>query len=926
VDQGVIASLLKHPLGSALVIVDEAGIPLASNAAAEANGMARTLSAYAPQLAGVRAEARIKGLVSCRIPGGRSGFSDGWLSVIHSETQTPLAYVFSTQLVFSDFDLRWRTPLESAGLGLWEWDIAADAITVSARWQNSPLSSSGHSFGFQELLEQVHPDERHTLKAELDTHLTGNTEAYACQFRLRQNDGSWRWVLGRGHVVERAGDGAPLRMSGTHTDIAIQKTLESRLFQQQQQLAQAHRLAGVGTWLWDCRQRRMYWSSELHAALRIEGGGLPVNRRWLKQLSSASRAQLWAGLRRSRREAQPYAFDIDWSMANSGCTHLRIWLQHALDDTGGLAAISGQVQNISEQQQTDALIRWRTELLNRVSALGKIGGCEIEVASRSMQWTEECYRIHGLRKEPLSLDAALALYTQDSRDNFEAALTRIAAGGLPEQLELCFYRSSGQRVWVQALIELDRRDGLPERFVVLFRDITRERETSERIELLAHYDLLTGLPNRNLLREQGSQAMEDARSRGTLLAMLFIDLDGFKAVNDSYGYATGDILLKAAASRLHQSLRNSDLFGRFSGDEFIVILRDLAAPEDAGRVARKLIASLAEPLYRGDVSLKVGASVGIALLDEGRADFDSLLRAADTAMYAAKEAGRNTYQYYSQDALLRIQRKLEIERALHGAVERDEFALMYQPLVNTDDTHPPAVEALLRWNHAALGFVSPAEFIPIAEKCGEIGRIGDWVLNEACRQACAWAGAGLVFDRIAVNVSAMQLRDSDFAERVIEICAQNGWSPQRLELELTESALILDSDVLRQSFDTFDTHGVPLAVDDFGTGFSNLHYLNRFPVQRLKIDRSFVQGMLHDAGTAEVTQAIIHLGHALGMQVVAEGVESEQEEALLRRQGCDEIQGYLYSRPLPPRELAEWLRDGRHRWNSVAAELSQVTG
>ena len=625
------------------------------------------------------------------------------------------------------------------------------------------------------------------------------------------------------------------------------------------------------------------------------------------------------------RDGKPSMLALELPRDGNDVLHVRLWMQPLLGADGRIQRLLGQVQDITEQHQTDALIRWRTELLNRVSALGRIGGCEIDVDTRHMQWTEECYRIHGLRKEPITLDQALALYTQDSRDAFEAALARIAAGGLPEQLDLCFYRQSGLRIWVQVLIELDHRDGLPTRFVVLFRDITREREANERIELLAHYDLLTGLPNRMLLREQTADAIEEARDRGASLAMLFIDLDGFKTINDTFGHATGDALLKAAAARLHQNLRNADLFGRFNGDEFIVVLRDLADPEDAGHVARKLIASLAEPLQRGDTTLKVGASVGIAMLDDERADFDSLLRAADAAMYAAKEAGRNTYQYYSQDALLRIQRRLEIEHALLGAIEREEFSLAYQPLLHAAHDQPPAIEALLRWHRPGIGYCSPAEFIPIAEKCGEIVRIGDWVLAEACRQASVWDRAGLKFDRIAVNVSAVQLRDRGFAERVIDICHAHGWAPQRLELELTESALIRDTEVLRHCFDVLERHGVPLAVDDFGTGFSNLHYLNRFPVGRLKIDRSFVQGMLHDTGTAEVTQAIVHLGHALGMKVVAEGVETEQEEAMLRRQGCDEIQGYLYSRPLTPRDLANWLKQGGGQVPAIPAAIGDLS-
>ncbi|WP_305805222.1 EAL domain-containing protein [Stenotrophomonas sp. YIM B06876] len=907
-DQGVIASLLKHPLGAAVVILDRLGRPLAANPAAREHGLPETLSSYAASLEGLRARA-FDDMVACTLPAEAAGRHDGWLSAVRDEDGAVLAYVFSIPELPGNNGSRWEVALESAGHGLWDWDIPSDRVFRSQRWHGlpgelKPLPAPSR----RELLSRVHPDDQQQFRATIQAHLEGESESYSCQFRIRQDDGSWRWVLDRGRIVARNADGRPLRMIGTHTDIEQQKSLETRLREQQLLLRHAQCVAEMGSWSWERASGEFWWSPELHAALRVPEGALAAGRIWWRGLRRCARVQLLAAWRRMHHDGQPCTFELELGSDGDAGMHLRVWMQPLLDDGGNITSITGQAQNVSEQRQTDALIRWRTELLNRVSALGRIGGCEIEVTTRHMQWTEECYRIHGLRKEPVSLDQALALYTQDSRDSFEAALGRIGDGGLPEQLDLCFYRHSGQRVWVQVLIELDRRDGLPERFVVLFRDITREREANERIELLAHYDLLTGLPNRMLLREQANEAMIEARERGATLAMLFIDLDGFKSINDTFGHATGDMLLKAAASRLHQNLRNADLFGRFSGDEFIVILRDLAEPEDAGHVARKLIASLAEPLYRGDSTLKVGASVGIALLEEGRQDFESLLRAADAAMYAAKEAGRNTYQYYSQDALVRIQRKLEIEHALHGALDRDEFTLVYQPLVNTASGQAPAIEALLRWNRPGMGPCNPAEFIPIAEKCGEIVAIGDWVLGEACRQAAAWQQAGLEFDRIAVNVSAMQLRERGFAERVIEICGARGWSPQRLELELTESALIRDTEALRQCFETFEQHGVPLAVDDFGTGFSNLHYLNRFPVQRLKIDRSFVQGMLHDAGTAEVTQAIVHLGHALGMEVVAEGVETEQEDAMLRRQGCDEIQGYLYSRPLPPRELAQWLR------------------
>ncbi|CTP86349.1 sensor domain-containing protein [Xanthomonas graminis] len=910
-DQGVIASLLQHPLTSAVVLLDAEGRPLAANRAAQALELPRTVEAYAELMHDVRE--RLCGdesMLACALPGTAGRRLDGWLRAVRDDAGALLAYTLSVpEPVGSDGATRWEIALDSAEHGLWDWDIPSDRTFRSERWrQMLGYQGDAPDYGLNALLPLVHSDDQARLREAIRAHFEGRTATYVCEFRLRQQDGQWRWILDRGRIVARTADGSPLRMVGTHTDIHEQKLLEQRLRDQQTLLREAQRMTSMGSWSWDPPQNRIWWSRDFLRVTGLAEEHQPSSRGWLRLLSRESAAHVLATWRRMQRDGKQANFEVELVRGSEAPLHLRVWAQPQLEADGRIQRVLGQVQNITEQRQTDALIRWRTELLNRVSALGKIGGCEIEVDTRRMQWTEECYRIHGLRKETLELDQALALYTLDSRDAFEAALARIAQGGLPEQLDLCFHRPSGHRVWVQVLIELDDRDGLPPRFVVLFRDISREREASERIELLAHYDLLTGLPNRQLLREQAETAMHDAVERGSTLAMLFVDLDGFKSINDSFGHATGDALLKLAATRMHQQLRTSDLFGRFSGDEFLVVLRDLAEPSDAGHVARKLIAALAEPLHNGENVIKIGASIGIALMEDGRQDFDSLLRAADAAMYAAKESGRNTCHYYSQDVLLRAQRRLEIEHALHGALDREEFSLVYQPLVHAAGERAPAVEALLRWHRPGHGHCNPAEFIPIAEECGEIVRLGDWVINEACRQAAAWDAAGLHFDRVSVNVSAMQLRDRGFAERVLELCQRNNWSPKRLELELTESALIRDTESLRRCFELFEQEGVLLAVDDFGTGFSNLHYLNRFPVQRLKIDRSFVQDMLIDTGTAKVTQAIVQLGHALGMQVVAEGVETAQEEALLREQGCDEIQGYLHSRPLPPRELAAWLR------------------
>lgn len=674
--------MLQHPLTSAVVVLDAHGRPLAANLVAQSLGLPATLAAYADLLADSRAQlVRGGGMSPCVLPGNGGGRLDGWLRAVTDEDGKLLAFTLSIpEPVGADGSSRWEIGLDSAEHGLWDWDIPTDVVYRSERWKRM--------LGYHEdvlpnnvtaLSGLIHPDDHQRVRDAVQAHLKGRSETYSAEFRLRQHDGEWRWILDRGRVVSRTADGRPLRMVGTHTDIHQQKLLEQQLREQQAQLEDAQRIASMGSWSWNAERDQIWLSPDFLAQVGLAGQPLESSRQFLRLLGTESVVQLRSAWRRIKREGVPVHFEAELGNRQGFASHhLRIWAQPIFDGDGALVRLLGQVQNVTEQRQTDALIRWRTELLNRVSALGKIGGCEIEVDTRRMQWTEECYRIHGLRKESITLELALSLYTEDSRNAFEAALLRIADGGLPEQLELCFYRNSGQRVWVQVLIELDRREGLPPRFVALFRDITREREANERIEMLAHYDQLTGLPNRFMLREQAEAAMRETRERGEILALLLIDLDGFKSINDSFGHATGDTLLKLASSRLHQNLRNSDLFGRFSDDEFIVLLRGLAAPEDAGHVARKLIGALAEPLRMEHITLKVGASIGIALQDDGLTDFDSLLRAADAAMYAAKESGRNTYHYYSQDVLQRAQRRRELEHALHGALDREEFTLVYQ--------------------------------------------------------------------------------------------------------------------------------------------------------------------------------------------------------------------------------------------------------
>jgi diguanylate cyclase (GGDEF)-like protein/PAS domain S-box-containing protein len=446
--------------------------------------------------------------------------------------------------------------------------------------------------------------------------------------------------------------------------------------------------------------------------------------------------------------------------------------------------------------------------------------------------------------------------------------------------------------------------------VIVFHDVSAARAMSLQMTYSAQHDLVTNLPNRLLLSDRISQAISLARRQRRPFAVLFLDLDRFKNINDSLGHAAGDALLQSVSKRLLASIRRSDTVSRQGGDEFVILLSEVTHPEDAATSARQILRSLSAPHSVGAQDLHVLGSIGISLYPEDGEDAETLIKNADTAMYHAKESGRNTFRFFKEEMNLKAVDRQLIESSLRGAVERNEFLLHFQPKVNLHSGEITGAEALVRWQHPERGLTQPDQFIPVAEECGLIVQIGRWVLYETCKQARAWQDAGLPLKRVSVNVSAVEFRDKGFVEGVRAILSETGLEPGCLDLELTESVLMDDVESTASVLQRLKKMGVHLAVDDFGTGYSSLSHLRQFPIDTLKIDQSFVHQITGDHCDSAIVSAIIDMGKNLNQRVIAEGIETQEQLAFLQTHRCAEGQGHFFSRPVAAAQLAQLLKLG----------------
>lgn len=469
-------------------------------------------------------------------------------------------------------------------------------------------------------------------------------------------------------------------------------------------------------------------------------------------------------------------------------------------------------------------------------------------------------------------------------------------------------RADGEYGWVRhAAVPVNAEDGRHVGYLATCHDVTRERDNEARIQYMAQHDALTGLPNRALLADRLEYILAGARRRGIHVAILFIDLDHFKRVNDSLGHAAGDALLKVVADRIRAALRRDDSVARLGGDEFLVVLPDLEHESDATAVAEKLLASMNEPVVLEGQRVSTSPSIGISLFPRDGGTPEALMKNADAAMYLAKERGRANYQFFNAALAEAAHRALALEAKLRQAIEVGAFTLHYQPQQRVDNGAVVGIEALLRWPQPDGSFIEPVEFLGVAEQRALMMPIGNWVLREACRQNRQWQLDGLPRVPVAVNLSSAQFRHRHFVDQVERALADSGLEPRYLAFELTEAMILGDASEMAATLTRLKSLGVHLVIDDFGTGQSSLMNLKRFPIDKLKIDRTFVRDIPADADDVAIVSAIIDLARNMGITSVAEGVDRLDQLEFLRQRGCEEMQGYLMSRPLPPEGFAAWL-------------------
>ncbi|MDD5329551.1 MAG: EAL domain-containing protein [Sulfuricella sp.] len=697
-------------------------------------------------------------------------------------------------------------------------------------------------------------------------------------------------------------------VANTLAGIIEHRLTRDALLASRARLAEAQRIAHLGGWEWDIVKDEFYLSDETYRILEAPPQAATLDSQTVLALVHPDeRAAIGTALAQSASQGSPFRADFR-ILLPSGIERIVHGQAEAVFSTEGrIVRLSGSLQDITRRKLAERKLHLSATVFENTTE----GVMITDDASRIISVNKAFTEITGYGQEEMLGATPDALKSGRHDEEFYATMWSVIRESGRWQGEVWNRRKNGDIFpeWLNISVVRDER-GRITHYVGVFSDISAMKESESRLDHLAHHDPLTGLPNRLLLNARMEHSLARARRNNSQLAVLFLDLDHFKNINDTLGHPIGDLLLQETAHRLTGCVREEDTVARLGGDEFTLLLEDQQNSRYASDVAQKIIAALAERFVLQGHEVFVTCSIGISLYPSDGDNITTLFKNADSALYRAKEQGRNNYQYYTEELTTRAMERLSMENNLRHALERNELVVHYQPQVDLYNGSIIGMEALLRWQHPEMGLIPPASFIPLAEETGLIIPIGEWVLRTACARLQAWIEAGLPKVRMAVNLSSRQFNQKDLAEVVAGALHDTGLDPRCLELELTESLIMQDAEAAILVLNTLKKLGVQFSIDDFGTGYSSLSYLKRFPIDRIKIDQSFVRNITTDPEDAAVSQAIISLSHSLNMKTVAEGVETAEQQEFLRSRQCDEIQGFHFSRPVPEQEMERLLKEG----------------
>ncbi|MGE7994293.1 sensor domain-containing protein [Pseudomonas sp. NPDC089554] len=853
--------------------------------------------------------------VMARLPQQRSDFQAVILSIsdVTSRKQVELSLL--------ERESFWSDVVRTVPDQLYVQDVQSRRMIFSNRhlgqslgYDRTELAQMGDHFW--ELL--LHPeDAEHYRTLRQHQRDSGHHQSLHCQLRFRHRDGAWRCYDIREQVLSRDSEGQVVRIIGVGKDVTIQIEASQSLRDSEQRYRMLAESISDVIFSTDSQLQFNYVSPSVQTVLGYQADWI-FEHGWqsiianpaqltgiynlMERVSKALGNREQLGQLRSQLTSQLFLFDCLRADGRKIPIELRLVL--VWDDNERFEGVLGVGRDISQQRRAEKDLRMAATVFEHSTSAILI----TDPAGYIVQANEAFSRVSGYDLSEV-LDQLPSLLTVDEQQDahLRYVLKQLHQRGSWEG-EVWLRRRSGEHypAWVGITAVLDDEGDLAS-YVCFFTDISERKASEQRIHRLAYYDALTHLPNRTLFQDRLHTALQQAERHKSWVVLMFLDLDRFKPINDSLGHAAGDRMLKDMAERLLACVDDDDTVARMGGDEFTLLLqprssRDMALNR-AIHVAENILASLVRPFVLENREFFVTASIGIALSPQDGSELSQLMKNADTAMYHAKERGKNNFQFYQADMNASALERLELEGDLRHALEQNEFILYYQPQFSGDGKRLTGAEALLRWRHPRRGLVPPGEFIPVIEELGLVVDVGDWVLREASRQLKAWHAAKVRVPKVSVNISARQFSDGQLGTRIANILEETGLPPACLELELTESILMREVNEAMIILDSLKKLGLSIAVDDFGTGYSSLNYLKQFPIDVLKIDRTFVDGLPEGEQDAQIARAIIAMAHSLNLAVIAEGVETHEQLEFLREHGCDEVQGYLFGRPMPANQF-----------------------